>query len=170
MSRRIRQGKSLIEVLVVVSLISGALAISTMTLAALFRAEVRLRRDRDQATVAARLADLWRADAHGAVACAAEKECVFTLADGRSVKYEASGSAISREVARGQTTLHRDSFRLPADAAAAFELTKAENRELAVLKVQPRDPDQPPAAAIRPVVIEAVVNLHGASRPPEEKP
>ena len=162
-----RPGKSLIEMLVVISLMSGALAMCAVTLGALFRAEVRLRKDREQQTTAARLADTWRGDAHAAVSCAADEECVFTLPDGRRAKYAIAGPAISREVARGETTLHRDAFRLPKDAAATFALTKVENRDLAVLRVQPAVADRPQNTAVRPIVVEAVVNLHGAK---EETP
>jgi type II secretory pathway pseudopilin PulG len=161
-SYRIRRGKSLIEMLVVISLMSGALAICAITLSALFQTEVRLRRDREQQLAASRLADRWRADAHAAISCATDKECVFTLPDGRTAKYAIAGAAISREVVRGETTLHRDAFRLPKNAAAAFALSKVDDRDLAVLRVQAASGDRPRTTAVRPIVVEAVVNLHGA--------
>jgi hypothetical protein len=164
------RGKSLVEMLVVISLMSGALAICAMTLSALFRTEVRLRKDREQQLAASRLADLWRADSHAALSCAADKECVFTLPGGRTAKYAIAGPAISREVARGETIEHRDAFRLPADAAAAFAVTKIENRNLAVLRVQPAGDGRPRSAAVRPVIIEAVVNLHGGAIAKEDTP
>jgi hypothetical protein len=138
------------------------MAICAIALSTLFQAEVRLRKDREQQLTAARLADAWRADAHAALSCAADKDCVFTLPGGHKAKYAIAGAAISREVVRGETTLHRDAFRLPKNAAAAFSIGKAEDRDLAVLRVEPAGGDRPQTTAVRPIVVEAVVNLHGA--------
>jgi hypothetical protein len=149
---------------------SSALGLCALTLSALFRTETQLRKDREQQLIASRLADRWRADAHAALACAADQECVFKLPAGRQAKYSIDGSTISREVIRDAATVHRDAFPLPQNAVPAFAVANREGREFAVLQVQPSGPDQPQSTSVRTSVLEAAVNLHGASAPAEAPP
>lgn len=164
------RGKTLVELLVVITLISGAMGLCALTLTALFRTEQQLRHDREQQAAAARLADQWRADAHAALALTTGKECVFTLPIGRSIRYAAAGAAIHREVNENAVTVHRDSFVLPRDAATAFAAASRDGREFAVLTVQQTGPGRPSGVPVREMAIEAVVNLHASAAPAEAKP
>jgi hypothetical protein len=162
MKRLGRRGKSLVETLVVIAAMSTALAVSTMTLATLFRTERQLRLDREQQLACSKLAELWRADAHSAVDWRAAADCQFTIADGREIHYYVKGERLWREVRRGTATLHRDSFPLSAQASAAFAAEQRESRVFAVLSVKATSADRRPGAPLRNITISAVVNLHGA--------
>jgi hypothetical protein len=167
---RIRRGKSLVEMLVVITLMSGAMGICALTLSALYRTESQLRRDREQQLIGSHLADRWRADVHGAVACTVDKDCELTLADGRRVKYAIDGSVIHREVLLGAAVQHRDAFKLPKNVAPEFAITKRQDRNFAILHLHPSGPDQPPSTPVRKAVIEASLNLHGGLTPTEDQP
>lgn len=170
MSRNPRLGKSLVEMLVVITLMSGAMGICALTLSALYRAETQLRRDREQQLIGARLADRWRADVHGAVACTVDKDCELKLADGRQVKYAIDGSVVHREVIRDNAVEHRDAFKLPKNVAPEFAITNRQGRNFALLHLRPGGPDQPPSTPVRKAVIEAALNLHGSLTPTEDQP
>lgn len=165
-----RRGKTLIELMVVLTLVSGALGLSALTLTALFRTEGQLRRDREQRLITSRLAELWRADAHAAVACDVNQECRFTLADGRSIRYTIDGARVRREVIRDDKPEHRDSFPLAASAKVAFVSLDEGGRNFAVLSVRPSGEDRAYAAGVRMATIEALVNLYDQPRPMEATP
>jgi hypothetical protein len=165
-----RAGKSLVEMLVVITLMSGAMGICALTLSALFRTESQLRRDREQQLIGSRLADRWRTDVHGAVACTVEKDCELKLADGRRVKYAIDGSVIHREVLRDMAVEHRDAFKLPKNVTPGFAMTNRRGRDFAILQLQPSGLDQPQSVPVRKAVIEAALNLHGGITPPEDQP
>jgi type II secretory pathway pseudopilin PulG len=170
MTLRNCRGTTLVELLVVITLISGAMGLCALTLTALFRTEQQLRQDGEQQVAAARLADQWRADAHAALALTTEKECVFTLPAGRSIRYAADGAAIRREVTEKGSAVHRDSFVLPRDAATAFAAASRDGREFAVLTVRQTGPGRPSGVPVREMAIEAVVNLHATAAQAEVKP
>jgi hypothetical protein len=155
-----RRGQSLIELLVVLTLVSGALGLCAVTLTALFRTETQLRRDREQEVITGRLADLWRADAHGAIRCEIGPESVFTLADGQRVRYSIDGRRIWREVRRGDEVQHRDSFPLPPLAEATFATREDAGRTFAVLSIQSQPVDRAYAAPVRTATFVGLLNLH----------
>lgn len=165
-----RRGKSLIELLVVLTLVSGALGLCALTLTALFRTETQLRRDREQQIVADRLADLWRADAHGATACDIGAEAVFTYAAGRRIRYSIETPRIWREVHRGDAVQHRDSFPLPALAEASFATRDEAGRTFAVLSIQAQPVDRANAVPVRAATFVGLLNLHNHPQPVEAQP
>ena len=162
--RQAHRGKSLVELLVVLTLISGALGLCSLTLTALFRTETQLRRDREQQIVAGRLADLWRADAHSATACDIGAEAVFTQRDGQRIRYSIESPRIRREVRRGDAIQHRDSFSLPVLAEASFAKRDEAGRTFAVLSVHSKAVDRAYAVPVRAATIVGLVNLHNQQR------
>ena len=110
-----RRGKTLIELMVVLTLASGVLACARRRSTNLFRV-----RDRSSAATASSSSSpaAWptcggpmptrRSPARSV------RNVVFTLADGQTVHYSFAGPADRREVRRGDAILHRDSFPLPA--------------------------------------------------------
>src|SRR5262245_10738443 len=111
-----RRGRTLIEVMVIISMLSFIFAGSVTTLAAMFRLDRQFRRDREQSQTLARLGSLFRRDAHGAASVQAGAGCVLSLPDGRQVHYAAAERSITREVRQGAEVLHQDTFYLPAAA------------------------------------------------------
>lgn len=165
-----RPGQSLIELLVIITLVSGALGLAATTLTALIRTEARLRRDREERLSMSRLAELWRADAHAAVACRADQVLQFTLADGRHVRYSLEGTRIRREVRRGDQVVHRDSFAVAKQAAATLAVQTRHDREFAQLTIERRSDSSSPSASQRTTRLEALVNLHRQPQTAEAQP
>jgi hypothetical protein len=158
MSRR-RRGKSLIEALVAMSLLAAALAASTTTLAALFRMESLIRRDVEQAAAIDRLSQRLRADAHAAVACRTEGNCVLTMADGREVHYAAASPVVTREVLGGDKLVHRDAFYLPKDAMVRFETAPEAGGKLVRMLIHPPDMTAAGAPPTRATTILAAIHV-----------
>ncbi len=63
---KVRRGKTLIEMLLLISVLTVIMTIVATTLVALFRTDRQVRRDLDQQTALARLGGKFRADAHAA--------------------------------------------------------------------------------------------------------
>jgi hypothetical protein len=157
----------MLVILSVMSLVLGAIAV---TLTALLRIERQAARDVEQSASHARLAALWRADAHASIAWQVKDDCTFQLADGRQARWWIDGASLRREVLQNGANEHRDSFELPAGARAAFRVEQLRARELAALSIHAAEPPhgyQPPA---RPLALTALVNLHGQPPAPEEQP
>jgi hypothetical protein len=161
-----RAGKSIVEVMVIVTLMSVVFAASTTTLAALFRLERQFRRDAEQATTLARLAAQFRTDAHQAASCQVEQDCVLALRDGREIRYAVADREITREVRRGVAVEHRDAFRWPAVATVSLARLDSPGGSLVRLTIRPSNSS--PAAGVPPIqaaTIDAAIGL-----PREEQP
>jgi len=153
-----RRGKSLIEVLVMMSLFAAALAASTTTLAALFRIERLIRRDIEQAAVLDRLSQRLRADAHAAVSCSAAGRCELTLADGREIRYAFASPVVTREVHGGGKLVHRDGFYLPLGATVRFETEPEASGTLIRLSVSPAEMPGAYSPPIQSATILSAIN------------
>src|SRR4051812_24959462 len=116
-----RRGKSLIEALVIISMMSIILGLSATSLASLFRLRYVMVRDAEQAASLDRLAMRLRLDAHDAVSAAADNDCVLNFADGRSIRYSSAAPRIVREVRRDDEVVHRDTFSLPRHTVVHFQ-------------------------------------------------
>ena len=160
--RQARAGKSLIETLVMISMLSLVLALSATSLATLFRLRHMITRDSESAASIERLALRLRLDAHEAVSADASDGCVFTLADGRSVRYRFTAPRMTREVDRDGTVIHRDSFLLPRHSIATFQTEPLGGGTLIQLVIKPAETRLPPRELPRTATIEAVVGLHRA--------
>jgi hypothetical protein len=167
----LRPGKTLIEVAVIVALTGVALSLATTTLVTLFRVERQLRADAAYDLAQSRLAIRWRADVHAAVAAKADGDCQLILADGRSIHYTFQSPAIRREVRRGETIEHRDSFVIPRSAQASFSSDSQQGGLMVRLAITaPSQPDHPRLAALHPLTVAAALNLHRQPADAEGQP
>jgi type II secretory pathway pseudopilin PulG len=158
--RRVRRGKSLVELLVVIGLTGVVMAMTSTTLVATFRAERQIRRDLAQQQTLARLATRFRADCHASRAASVDRLCELALPDERSIRYSAASSGIERVVLRGGNVEHRDTFALANGARVKIDAPAPFFGRLVRLTIQP-DPEayRPYATAIRPVTLEAAVGI-----------
>lgn len=155
-----RRAFTLIELAVVVSITSVLFALSATTLVALMRVERQCSAEVALDRAVARLAGRFRADAHAAVAADCTSGCALDLGGGKTVRYSFSSPAVIRELCRGETIEHRDSFLLNKDASVLFALN-ADSR-LVTMHLS-RLGSRPPLPAV-PLEIAAAVNLHGTAQ------
>lgn len=157
---RTRRGKSLIEMLIIISVFSIVLGLTATTLVALFKTDRQVRRDLDQLTSLARLASRLRTDAHAAASCRIDQACVLGLPDGRIVRYAAEGGKLKREVLRGEAVEHRDAFVLPDTALVKFEQPAEFGSRLVRLTIRAQDDaDKAYLTPVRPTTIDAAIGL-----------
>jgi len=155
----LRRAKTLVEVMVIITILSVVLAASTTTLAALLKLERQFRRDAEQSTMLARLGAQFRGDVHQAKDAAVGEDCVLTWPDGRAVRYAAGDREITREVRRGDAVEHRDSFRLPAPAAVNLAKVEQPGGSLVRLTIRPSGPPATGSPPIATTTIDAALAL-----------
>jgi len=157
-----RTAKTLLEVIVILSILTVVIGACVTSLSTLFRLRHQFQRDREQVASIARLGTLLRTDAHQAVSATVDNGCVLTLADGRTVHYEFSSPRIVRRVERDGQTLHRDSFLLAKTANVTFERDGDSPASLVRLTIRPIESNLPPREIPRSATIEAAVGLSAA--------
>jgi len=157
--KRSRCGKSLLELVVVISIMSIVLGMSATSLATLFRVNAQLSRDAQQAQALDRLAARLRSDAHQAASASLDEGCTLTLADGSAVRYAFVAPKIIREVRRDGAIAHHDTFALPKNATARFESGGDANPRLIRLSVHPGELRMPARDLPRGTTIEVAVGL-----------
>jgi len=159
-----RRGYSLLECLVVISLLASILGTVGWTMHALHRTDRRLGDALLASGALERLAGQLRADAHLAESAAASpasgetpagRELSLTLPAERSVRYTLLPRAVERVVRRGTTLEHRETYPVVA-TAAGWQVTPS----LISLTVQ-FEPQAPavPNATVRTGRIDAAVRL-----------
>jgi hypothetical protein len=158
----VRRAKSLLELIVILSIMSIILTLSATSLTTLFRLRAQLTRDIEQGMALDRLAARWRADAHEATSASLNAGCALTLADGRTVQYSFAAPRILREVRRDAAVLHRDRFLLPVSATAVFEKEGDEPQTLVRLMIRPIEVHTRRSEMPRSATLEAAVGLHRA--------
>src|SRR5262245_518829 len=157
-----RSGKTLLEAVVIISLLTIVVGLSTTTLAMLFRVRRQTQIDSEQAAALHRLTIRFRADARNAedvallVDPAAQPRLEFKHPGGRTIQYSFTSPTITRLVPQDAKSFHVDSFRLSRNAAVAFEQVENETR-LIRLSIRPTDSHLPPRDIPRTATIEAVV-------------
>ncbi len=157
-----RRAKTLLEVIVILSLMTVVVGACVTSLGTLFRLRHQFQRDREQAAALARLGTMLRTDAHQAVSASLDNGCLLTLADGRTIRYEFSSPRIVRRVERDAQTLHRDTFLLAKTTSAVFERDGDSPAPLIRLAIRPTESNLPPREIPRTAKIEAAVGLHAA--------
>jgi prepilin-type N-terminal cleavage/methylation domain-containing protein len=164
--RRQRAGWTLLELSIVVTISSIIFMLAAVTLAGVFRVKMQMAGDTEQDVSIARLATRLRADAHDALSAKIADGCELKLADGRTIRYAIVPAGVLREVAKAGVVEHRDSFRLPKRAQAAFSSSDQEHGQLLKLAIVAAElPDQSYAIPARPIAIEAAVDLHARGAP-----
>ena len=156
-----RSGKSLIEALVLISILSLVVALSATSLATLFRIRHQMSRDSEQESAISRLATRFRLDAHEADLASLEDGCLFTLADGRTIHYAYAAPSIVRQVRHDDTVIHRDRFLLPKSATAAFERDGDLLSGLIRLTIRPIEVRTRRTEMPRTATIEAALGMNG---------
>jgi Tfp pilus assembly protein FimT len=155
-----RYGKSLIEALIIISLMSIIIGLAATSLASLFRLRYVMVRDAEQAASLDRLAMRLRLDAHEAISAAAENGYLLKSADGRTIQYSFAAPRIVREVRRDDKLIHRDSFPLQRYALATFD-DDSLSRGLLRVMIEPEQTKLPPRELPRTAKIEAALSIHG---------
>jgi type II secretory pathway pseudopilin PulG len=155
-----RPAKTLLEVVVVISILTLVMSLSVTSLATLFRIHRQFRQDNDQAAEMDRLATRLRLDAHEAVSATLDDDCVLTLVDGRTVHYAYDMPRLTRDVRTGSQTLHHDRFRLPKAASVTFERDKNVSGTLIRVSIRPGEVLPRTLQLPRAATIEAAVGLH----------
>jgi type II secretory pathway pseudopilin PulG len=170
MRRRRIRGKTLLEVVIIISMMGLVVGLAATSLATLFRLRQQMSRDSEQAAVLARLGTRLRLDAHEAVAVALNDGCLLTLPDGRSIQYTFAAQSITREVKRDATVVHRDRFLLPKSAGAEFSRDGESPSAMVRLSIRPIEVKTRNTEMPRTTTIEAVVGLNRALAQTERQP
>lgn len=158
--RHIRRGKSLLEAVILISILSIVLGMSATSLVTLFRLRSRFSRDAEQALTLDRLAVRLRSDAHEAVSASLEDGCTLALADGRTIHYAYAAPSMIRQVKRDTAVLHHDTYLLPRHAEVAFENVENAEKRLVRLSIRPGEFRLPARELPRGATIEAAVGLN----------
>ena len=157
--KRIRPGKSLLEAVVMISMLAIVVGMSATSLATLFRLRRQFSRDAEQAQALDRLASRLRSDAHEAVSASVETGLVLTLADGRTIEYSHVSPSLVRQVKRDGAVVHHDTFLLPRNASVAFGKDDQSDHPLIRLTIGPGEFRLPARELPRAATIEAIVGL-----------
>ena len=157
-----RRGFTLIEVAVVVSITSVLFALSATTIVALLKLERQFASDASLQRALGRLSDHLREDAHQAVTAQCERMCALEMGEGTTVRYAFETPAVVREVRRGDTVEHRDSFTLGRDAKVEFVLESVGSRQLVLMTIDfsAAEGRTRISQVAGPLEIAAAVNLH----------
>jgi hypothetical protein len=165
MKRSRPAGKSLIEMVVMISLLSIVLGLSATSLASLFRLRYTITRDTEHARSIDRLAMRLRQDAHKAIFATAATDCDLTISEDKSIRYSFTTPRIVREVREGakgeEKIVHRDSFSLPRHSQVTFQTEQIDSSTLLRVVISPENTRLPPRELPRSARIEAAVGIHG---------
>jgi type II secretory pathway component PulJ len=161
MKRRQRLGKTLLEMVVIISIMSIVVGMSATSLAAVFRLRQQMSRDGEQAAALARLNLRLRQDAHEAKSMSIQEGCELQLADGRDIHYRFEAPNVFREVHQAGAVVHRDRFLMPRSSTAEFQ-ANAEEPRLLRLVIQPVELPGRKLEMPRRATIEAAVNTRPA--------
>jgi len=156
---KIRSAKTLLEVVVILSIMTIIIGACVTSLSTLFRLRHQFQRDREQVASIARLGTLFRTDAHQAVSASVDNGCLLMLSDGRKIQYEFSSPRVTRRIERDGQILHRDSFLLAKTASATFERDGNSATSLIRLAIRPIESSLPPREIPRTATIDATVGL-----------
>jgi hypothetical protein len=170
MRRRPPRGKTLLEAVIIISLMALVVGMSATSLATLFRLRHQMSRDSEQAAALARLATRLRLDAHEAVTVAVDEGCLLTLPDGRTIQYTIAAPNIVREVKRDGGMVHRDRFVLARSAAAAFSREGDSPSAPVRLSIRPMEVRTRKTEMPRTTTIEVVIGLNRALAQTEKRP
>jgi type II secretory pathway component PulJ len=167
--RRLRRsGVSLVEMLVVITVLTAVLGSVAVTLHVLWRLEAGRRNAAAAAEALSRLSAQLRADAHQAIAIEPHQAddnlpagLALMLPDQTRVVYQPKENLVYRTSMSGEATSHRDVFRLAPGLRAAARVAGEEERPVAELEVtRQSDAPEPERAAYPWVRIVAAVNSH----------
>jgi len=118
--RRRARGITLVELLVVLTLVSMIISAVATCLHSMYRADRRTRESMAARSTLDRLSLQFRADAHGAVDAEVKDQALegtptiaFSCPTGETIEYRFEGTRVQRIVRKDGQDVHRDAFRLP---------------------------------------------------------
>lgn len=146
-----RRGYTLVELVIVISLLSMLTGVAVMLLTSVISHVGRQRDDNQAAVVVRRLAADFRRDAHAATAAHLEDppanaagKLTLTSVDGATVTYAAVSGGVERIATTDQTTAHRELYRLPRAQDVRFaQETIAADRALVICRWKQLSPGVP---------------------------
>lgn len=139
-----RSGKTLLEMMIVMTMLSSVLLICGQTLTAMFRAETKQAQAYRRMTAQCRLADRFRTDVHAATEArsiagegdaARVRQVVLSMPDGRTVTF-AAGPQVTRTVRKGDDRVAFDAWPLGAEEVR-FEVAEEGMRAILSFAVPP---------------------------------
>ena len=150
-----RSGMTLIEMLVSMGLAGVVLTVVATLLAALWRADAKMRADIDARQSLARLELALRSDCQAAVAAEVDAGGMLTLAAGDQgrITYSTDGRRVDRLVMAEDRIDHRESFRLPRESGVQFRVEE----RIVRLTLQPIEQTAADAPSRVSATIEAVI-------------
>ncbi|MGE0758065.1 MAG: type II secretion system protein J [Pirellulaceae bacterium] len=142
--RHHRQGYSLVECLVAITLTGTALGVVSVTMHGLHRADRRGRDRLESVHELQRFARLWRRDVHQARAIEvhpgphANRQTLLRLpsSPGNAIEYTLDTAGITRVVTTDGAPSHRDSFRLRLDPNVEWQVDRDGDLPLASLALR----------------------------------
>ena len=172
------RGTSLIEMVLVISVLGIAMALLGNIAYGLFRVDQQARARLLDARQLARLSMQVREDVHRALAVREQSvdRVVLGLPEDRQILYTIRGDRIERHVHQGESLVHRDTFRFSPDLEADWEPGEEDVEQALRLCIRRRPraeaatDDQPIAPARSRLIrrIEAVPGLDYAALPRTE--
>ncbi len=165
---RRRKGFTLVECLAAIAMIGAAMTTVAVAMSGMHRACQRVREEIASEMELQRLAVQLRADAHEALSAkqeegeeenAAPGSVLLALGNEESVQYTVQAGHIQRVQRRGDELLHRETYRLPEEYSAHWELKKNGSAPMVSLKLEPHPVELSGRMGDRPVQINAAVGL-----------
>jgi prepilin-type N-terminal cleavage/methylation domain-containing protein len=162
MTRRRQRGMTLVEMLVVLSLMAVLLGFTGVCMHGMFRAQARLDDNTQRRASLERLGLQLRTDAHAALRARLQDDqdttvLVLTTADSREIEYRAEAADVDRTVRQADAVLHRDTFRMPGVAGIEWEVSDVQPQVVSLhVSVAERGGKQATGASLG---IESVVGL-----------
>lgn len=166
-----RRGYSLIECIVLISVLSALIGLSAGTIQLLLKLDRAGRAASEEAVALARLARDFRDDAHEAPPVdppgRSTDRVVLTLSESKTVEYTIRPGDVLRTVRQGEKVLRHETYRRPARASARIDVAIDGPRPIASM-VFDRPSSDRDISAYHDYRIEAELGKHGRLKPRPE--
>ena len=139
MTIRHRRGTTLIQMLVMISMLSTVFVGVAGIIRKIIVAEAALRDQREQQVIHARLRHTWRTDAHAAqdailLIPPAKAQLELRLPESQSISYSCASGEIHRVKWNGENAVHQEHYRFPG---STFEIRLTEDKpRMLVLEIR----------------------------------
>ena len=154
-----RNGWTLVELLIVISLSMMMMGIVSTFLRMIFESSAGARRDVNLQTSVARLSDAFRADVHSAVQATMQDGALqLTTSSGAIIHYQQTDRGVKREVTHVDGQSRRDGFWLPAAWQVGWDVPTSSGPPLIGIAIEPSDTRAAvEKSAFGPLVIRAAL-------------
>ena len=155
-----RYGYTLVEMLVVIFLMTTVMPLTAVAIHRMWRIEQQGRRGSEEQLQVARVAQLFRRDAHAAQrGDVSDGALRLEITDGSWIQYRPRSGAVDRVVIRDGKPVHRDTFRFANDTQATVVIRETDALRCAQLTLPPHGPRS------TAIVVEGLVGLHRGESP-----